>query len=274
MRFADLHLHTTHSDGVRSPGEVVELALRHSLSIIAISDHDQIAAFDEIASDAAGSGILSIPAVELSCAYRGIDVHLLAYAFDPQNAPLQRRLEQFREVRRDRGRQMVENLVACGIPITLERVAELCGGGAMGRPHVARALVEAGVVTTIDEAFVQWLGPGCPGFASKARFDVSEAVDVIHRAGGVLSIAHPTIYPDDRRIVPEILDLGVDGIEVFHPQVDLESQRFYDELARYRGALVTGGSDDHGFEGRCDIGTIRVPEERITPILERVEIRA
>ncbi|HUO83681.1 MAG TPA: PHP domain-containing protein [Thermoanaerobaculia bacterium] len=274
MRFADLHLHTHHSDGTRSPAEIIDLAVEHQLAIVSISDHDHLAAFDEITSYAADQNVLLVPGIEFSCEYRGVDVHVLAYAFRPEDSRIRENLERFRATRRDRGRRMVEKLVDLGYPITLERVQELSGGGSLGRPHVARALVEAGSVASIDEAFDRLLSPGCPGFVGKERFRVPEAVEMVHAAGGVLSIAHPTLYPEGRLITVEVLDQGVDGIEVFHPQVDLESREFYRALARDRGTMITGGSDDHGFEGRRDIGTVRVPEELLGPILERVEIRA
>jgi len=274
MRFADLHLHTYHSDGMRSPRDIVELAASHQLDIIAISDHDNLAAFHEAAPLAHERSILLIPAVELSAAYRGVDVHILAYSFDPEDAKIAERLEHFRQARETRGIRMVENLQQLGYPITTEQVQALSGDGALGRPHVARALIESGVVESIDDAFRTLLKPGKPGFVPKARLDVDDAVEMIHAAGGLLSVAHPTLYPDHQTIVPELFERGVDGVEAHHPKVDLDAQRFYIELAKYHGKIVTGGSDDHGFDGREAIGSVRVPEDEIQMIVERVEQRA
>jgi predicted metal-dependent phosphoesterase TrpH len=270
-RFADLHTHTYHSDGTRSPREVIDVAHEHGLSILAISDHDNIAAYFEAKRYADEKQMTLVPATELSCAYDGVDVHILAYAFNTFDERIDERLRAFREVRHQRGYEMVEKLRKLGCDITAARVEELAGGGAMGRPHVARAMVEKGCVASISEAFDKYIGSGKPAYVEKARFAIEEAVALIHDAGGVLSIAHPTLYRDHERIVPEILDAGVDAIEVFHPQVDEENRERYRNLARFRGKFVTGGSDDHGAAKETEtLGTIRVPEALIGPILERV----
>ena len=271
MRYADLHLHTYHSDGTRSPKEVVDVARVHGLGIIAISDHDNLAAYYEIKSYADQCRLTLIPAIELSCAFEGVDVHVLAYAFDPLDERIDQRLRGFRETRHRRGYAIVERLRSLGYEIRPERVDELAAGGAMGRPHVARALVEAGYVASVSEAFDKLLGTGKPGYIEKERFRVSEAVSLIRAAGGVTSIAHPTLYPDHERLVPRLLDSGVDGIEVMHPDVDALDRERYTNLARFRGKMTTGGSDDHGSVKTSEtLGTIKVPESMIGPILERL----
>ena len=271
MRFADLHLHTYHSDSTRSPREVIDLACERDIAIVAISDHDNIAASLEIKMYAVERGVTLIPAVELSCAYEGIDVHILAYAFNIFDDRIEERLRRFREARLQRGYAIVERLKGLGFPISTDRVDQLAAGGAMGRPHVARALVEAGHVASVSEAFDRLLGTGKPAFIEKARFAIGEAIALIHQSGGLLSIAHPTLYPNHERIVPELLDAGIDAVEVFHPKVDDESRERYRNLARFRGKFVTGGSDDHGTVKEVEtIGTVRVPEDLITPILERL----
>src|SRR5512142_1749544 len=196
MRFADLHLHTTHSDSTRPAREVIDLARERGLDIAAISDHDNTAAYFEIKPYADERGVVLVPAIELSCGYQGVDVHILAYGFDVFDERIDRRLRQFREVRQRRGYQMVDKLRALGCAITAERVDQLAGGGAMGRPHVARALVEAGYATAVSDAFDKYLGTGKPAYVEKARFSIPEAVQLIHETGGVLSIAHPTLYRD------------------------------------------------------------------------------
>jgi predicted metal-dependent phosphoesterase TrpH len=271
MRFADLHTHTYHSDGTRSPKEVVDLALRCGIEILAISDHDNLAAFFEIKSYADQQGVTLIPATELSCGYDGIDVHVLAYAFDPHDERFELRLRHFRDSRQQRGYAILEKLRTLGINLRPERVEELCGGGSMGRPHVARALVEAGHVESVGDAFKQYLGTGKPAYVEKERFRIEEAVELVHACGGVTSVAHPSIYPEHRRLLPELLDRGIDGIEVFHPEVPYEDQEHYRALARFRGKLVTGGSDDHGAAKATEtLGTIRVPEILIGELMERV----
>lgn len=271
MRYADLHLHTHHSDGTRTPKEVIDLAVSLDLRIIAISDHDNLGAFFEIARYAEESGVLLIPATELSCEVDRVDIHVLAYGFDPTDEAIGAALERFREVRLTRGHRMVEKLIQLGYPVRSERVSELAAGGSMGRPHVARALVEAGVVSSIDEAFQRFLTPGRPAYVPKARFQIADAVRVIRAAGGVTSVAHPSIYPDHARVVRRILEKGVDGVEVYHPDVDDESRAHYLRVAKELGKFVTGGSDDHGKAKAVEtIGTIRVPEETLRPLLERI----
>ncbi|PYQ35530.1 MAG: hypothetical protein DMF57_02905 [Acidobacteria bacterium] len=272
MRYADLHTHTYHSDGTRSPREVIDVARAHGLEIVAISDHDNLAAYFEIKPYAETQGVALVPAVELSCAYEDIDVHILAYAFDPLDQRVEQRLRHFREMRHARGRRMVERLRSLGYNISAERVEQLAAGGAVGRPHVARALVEAGRVASVNEAFDTLIGTGKPGYVEKERFRVAEAVALIRAAGGVTSIAHPTFYPNHLQLVPTLLDSGVDGVEVFHPDVDDAWRDAYISIARFRGKMTTGGSDDHGTVKEVEtLGSIRVPENLISPILERME---
>jgi len=273
-RFADLHLHTNHSDGSRTSREIVDLAAELDLKIIAISDHDNLAAYDEVLPYAAERGIMLIPAVELSCTYRSTDVHVLAYAFDPKSDSIGRRLQHFRETRSDRGALIVERLRAAGFDIELSRVQEIAGEGAMGRPHVARALLEKGLVSSIQDAFERLLRPGKPGFIDKERFLVDDAVQMVREAGGVTVVAHAPLYPRWRMIVNELLVQGIDGVEIMHPSINEEARTELLAIAKKHDCLRTGGSDDHGIEDRRTIGSIRVPEEWLGAILEREENRA
>jgi predicted metal-dependent phosphoesterase TrpH len=271
MRYADLHTHTHHSDGTRSPKEVIDVAREHRLDIVAISDHDNLAAYYEIKAYADEQSITLVPAIELSCGVQGVDVHILAYAFDPHDARIDSRLRDFRELRQRRGYEMVERLCALGYPITAERVDQLAAGGAVGRPHVARALVEAGHASSVSDAFDRLIGSGGPAYVEKGRFDLEEAVAMIKAAGGLTSVAHPSIYPNHETLVPQVLEAGVDGIEVFHPDVNEPNRERYANLARFRGLMTTGGSDDHGtVKKKQTLGSIRVPENLIQPILDRL----
>jgi predicted metal-dependent phosphoesterase TrpH len=271
LRFADLHTHTYHSDGTRSPREVIDVALSYGIEIVAISDHDNLAAYFEIKSYADERGVTLIPATELSCAYEGVDIHILAYAFDAHDERIAARLQHFRDARQTRGRRIVEKLRAIGYNISSERVEQLAAGGAVGRPHVARALVEGGYVASVSDAFDKLLRPGKPGYVEKDRFAIEEAVALMRATGGVTSIAHPTLYPDHARIVPQLLDAGIDGIEVLHPDVDEASRETYTSVARFRGKMLSGGSDDHGTVKKTEtLGTIKVPETWIAPILDRL----
>lgn len=270
-RLADLHTHTHQSDGTRSPREVIDVARAHGLSIVAISDHDNLAAFFEIKNYADENGVTLVPAIELSCELDDIDIHILAYAFEATDERIETRLRGFRETRHHRGYEMVNRLRALGCNITTQRVDELAAGGAMGRPHVARALVEGGYASSVADAFDKWIGTGKPGYVPKERFRIDDAVALIRGAGGVTSIAHPSLYPNHHELVPRVLDLGIDAIEVFHPQVSDDDRERYTNLARFRGLFVTGGSDDHGtVKTKETLGSVRVEEKWIGPILERL----
>ncbi|HYR28079.1 MAG TPA: PHP domain-containing protein [Thermoanaerobaculia bacterium] len=271
MRFADLHTHTYHSDGTRSPREVVDVARAAGITILSISDHDNTAAYFEVKRYADEVGVTLVPGIELSCEQDGVDVHVLAYAFDPHDERIAHRLFGFRETRQRRGEIIVARLRELGVPVSLDRVNELAAGGSLGRPHVARALVEAGHVASVSEAFDKFLGTGKPGYVEKERFRISEAISLIHAAGGVTSIAHPTLYPNHTVLVPRLLDAGIDAVEVMHPQVGDEDRQRYSNMVRFRGKFGTGGSDDHGTVKTSEtLGTIRVPETMIQPVLDRL----
>lgn len=271
MRYADLHTHTHHSDGTRTSREVIDVARASGIGILSISDHDNLAAYFESKTYADSREVQLVAGVELSCEYQGHDIHILAYAFDPLDDRVDQRLRSFRTTREDRGRRMVDKLGQLGIKVDHARVQELAAGGAMGRPHVARALVENGYVKSVAEAFDRLIGAGKPAYVEKERFQIQEAVKLIHEAGGVLSVAHPTLYQNHEHLVPLILDLGVDAIEVMHPEVDEKNREMYTNLARFHGKFLTGGSDDHGsVKEKETLGTIRVPENLIKPILDRL----
>jgi predicted metal-dependent phosphoesterase TrpH len=250
---------------------VIDLAREHGITIVAISDHDNLAAYFEIKSYADSVDVTLVPAAELSCGVDGVDVHILAYAFDPFNERVATRLAQFRESRHTRGYRMVDRLRALGYDISRDRVDELAAGGAMGRPHIARALVEKGYARSVAEAFDTLIGTGKPAYVEKERFRIDEAVTLIHNAGGVTSIAHPTQYPGNDALVPALLDAGIDAVEVFHPDVDADARDRFTNVARFRGKFITGGSDDHGKVKTSEtLGSVRVPETLIGPILERL----
>ena len=250
---------------------MIDVARAHGITIVSISDHDNLAAFFEVKRYADSVDVTLIPGVELSCEYKGVDVHVLAYAFDPTDDAIDSRLRQFREGRATRGRRMVEKLTSLGYTIAPNRVDELAAGGSVGRPHVARALVERGYVKSVDEAFKTLLRPGMPGYVEKDRFAIAEAISLIRAAGGVTSIAHPTLYPNGDAIVPELLDAGIDGVEVMHPDVNEAARERFSNIARFRGKMLTGGSDDHGTVKKTEtLGTIKVPDNLIGPILERL----
>jgi predicted metal-dependent phosphoesterase TrpH len=251
-RFIDLHLHTTCSDGLLAPEELVALAATRGLAAIALADHDNVDGIDVAMEAGRRSGVEVISGVELSVIWEDLeDIHLLGYGFDQHHPGLLSSLASFRDFRAGRNEQIVERvntrLLEQGRePIRFERVCELAGG-TFGRPHIARALLEAGQVKTMEDAFSRYLVP-CN--VPKRYFPVAEAIDLIHAAGGVAVLAHPPFIPGGRQAFRTILDdlvaKGLDGVEVYTGGSGPEETYWYLTETRKRGLLVTGGSDDHG----------------------------
>jgi hypothetical protein len=276
-RYADLQLHSNASDGSDSPSEVVRRAARKGFSAIALTDHDTMDGVPEAAAEAAASGIELIPGCELSTlddTERQID--MLAYGIDMENAAFQATLNTIRSGRLGRAFLMVQRLNECGYAVSWERVQAIAGGENIGRPHVARAMVEAGVVPTIKDAFTEaFILDGGRCYVQRVKISPAEAIEQIHRAGGVAVAAHPgrTALTDDE--VADLASSGLDGIEVHYPRHSkAETMRFL-ELAGRFDLLVTGGSDDHGDinEGRL-MGRVRLPWPLVERLKEAIAFRA
>jgi hypothetical protein len=267
MRRVDLHLHTTASDGEFSPPGVIERARAVGLEAVAITDHDTTAGILE-AQAAAGKLLLVIPGIELSAEDDKLDVHMLGYFLNWQTGDFQARLAGFRDDRLKRGQRIVEKLASLGLPVAWERVLALADGGAVGRPHIARAMVEAGFVATLGEAFDRYLHTGGPAYVSRERLTPEAAVALIHQAGGAAVLAHPAVLPDYAAMVERLIPAGLDGVEVAHP---LNSEVVRDNLrglaARY-GLVMTGGSDFHGSESE-PLGSVTPPPGCVAALRER-----
>ena len=258
MELADLHIHSTASDGVFTPTRIVEIASEQGLAAIAIADHDTVGGVDEALEAGERLGVEVIPCVEISATHQTkTEVHMLGYFIDHRNAELKAWLETLLDARRQRARRMVEKLNEVGVPVSFERVAEIAAGGAIGRPHVARAIVESGRASSLDSAFGRFLVPGCPAFVSRQQVAPLEAVETITRFGGVACCAHVAKLKCDELIV-ELARHGLGAIEVFHPDHGPASMRFYSILAAKLGLVATGGSDAHGFDERAGIGCVTV----------------
>lgn len=265
-KWIDLHMHSTYSDGVHPPPKLVEIATRKKLSAIALADHDSLGGFAELSEVAASAGIEVISAVELSCENDGNDLHVLAYGVRTDDAPLLGMLEKFRKAREERGVSIVGKLAEQGINLDMDAILARTRGGALGRPHIAEALVEGGHVSGIPEAFERYIGEHCPAYVGKYYMSPREAVECIHGAGGLAFVAHPGHYSDDVGVFAELLSCGFDGIEVHHPHHNSSIIARLLEVAESRDLLVSGGSDFHGFRGRDNMGEPRVPYA----ILERI----
>ena len=255
----DLHAHSTASDGSAAPGAAVELAHQAGVTAFALTDHDTMAGIPAAHEMAQRLGLRFIPGVELSVHQDATEVHLLGLHI--ADVPgMEQALTTFRDGRRARARTMVERLVAVWAPIDFDAVLAAAAGGAIGRPHVAKALVAAGHVRDHREAFDKYLAAGRPAYVDKARLEIAEGIALIHRYGGLAIIAHPG--PDGcRERVEPLVGLGLDGLEVRHPSHTAEDVKRLDALARHFGLVVSGGSDWHGaMQGPRTLGAMRVPE--------------
>jgi predicted metal-dependent phosphoesterase TrpH len=274
MASGDFHLHSTASDGVKSPTWVVERAAANGVRVLALTDHDTTDGLGEAAGAAARLGLRLIPGVEISTEVGKADVHLLGYGFDPGG----RRLQEFFRWQREGRLARVEKIVAIlrehGMPLETARIFEIAGEATVGRPHVARALVEKGYVASVQEAFDRWLGNGKPADVNREKLDPKDAIAIIHEHGGVVFIAHPTYMGDDYVEKIRLLrGLGADGIETYYKHYAAETVAFHASLARELGMAASGGSDFHGLGNPDDrdIGDIAFPDDRVAAFLEFID---
>ena len=250
--YIDLHSHSLASDGTMSPGDVVQLAHQSGLSAIALTDHDTTAGLAEASEIACKIGIDFLHGIEISCSYpRPGTMHLLGYGIDPDAPKLQSTLKQLIEERDTRNAKVVRLLNDQGIRISLDRVIELAKGGVVGRPHIAHALAEIGAVTSTAQAFSKYLGQNGSAYIDKERLTPRQAIELIHSAGGIISLAHPIQLRKQNRAqlrneIKNLADMGLDAIEVIHSDHRESVVVMLDEWADRFGLLKTGGSDFHG----------------------------
>lgn len=256
---ADLHLHTCYSDGTERPRRVVELAREAGLSAIAITDHDILDGYPEAAAAAQEHGLELIPGLEMSASCDGREAHVLGFFVDLAHAPFQQILAEQRTRRIARIRDMIARLQQLNLPVTEEEVFAIAGEGAVGRPHVAQAMLKRGYVSTVKEAFDRYIGADGPAYVAGSPLAPRTAIAAIRDAGGIPVLAHPVFLKDDSLIEQMCRD-GLAGLEVYHSSHTPEVVRRYELLAERLGLLKTGGSDYHGFskEG-APIGSVKVP---------------
>ena len=268
----DLHSHTTASDGALSPTELVRKAKSVGISVLAITDHDTVEGLDEARLEAEKIGIRIVPGVEFGIEVSGTEVHMLGYLFDDKDPVLLDRLHELQDGRLNRGKKMVEKLRAIGINITWAQVAEIAGDGSIGRPHVAQALIQAGYASSIEEAFKKYISRGRPAFVERAHLTLEECIDLVHQAGGVAVLAHPTFVNDVEYVLPRLVKVGLDGIETYYGRYTEETIAWIEKLAKKHNLIKTGGSDFHGLDAlsHADLGSVDVPPE----CLEELERKA
>lgn len=254
--YADLHCHSRASDGTLPPAEVVALAARASIAVLALTDHDTLAGIAEARAAADRHGIRLVPGVEVSSVHRDRDLHVLGLFVDPESAPLLSFLSRFRGDRENRMREMVARARAQGIEVTMEDVLEEAQGGMPARPHLARILVRKRLVRDVTDAFDRFLGEGKPFYAPRPRPEPGVVADAIRAAGGLSFVAHPGVSRLDRIDLLNLKSAGLDGIEVWHSDHSSSDADKYERLAKLDSFLVTGGSDFHGagHAGRDGIG--------------------
>jgi len=245
---ADLHLHTTASDGVHTPGELVRMAAQQGFGLIAVTDHDSVDGLAQARETGKGLGVRVLSGVELGCtAHR--EVHVLGYGFDPENQALIDFCKSRVTERQARAEEMIRRLCDAGKAVSMERVYELAKG-VIARPHIARALVEAGHASSVQSAFDRFLTPGRPTYVPREKVTVGEGVRLIREAGGVAVLAHPMEMKMGETtlesLVEEWKSQGLSGVEVYHPSAQNNHAAFLYAMARRQGLLVTGGSDFHG----------------------------
>ena len=246
----DLHMHTFHSDGYHSPEKLIEKAKSLGIKILSITDHDSVNGIGKATEYAAKYGIEVIPGVEISTDIRDTEVHILGYFVDPNNKDLEHYLNFFREERHKRAIRMVNKLNILGLDISMDDVLVFAKDSAVGRPHVAQAMLAKGQVKSFFEAFYKYIGNHAPAYERKVHLSPQSAFKIINDAGGLSFIAHPGNMPEI--LIKELIDAGVDGIEVIHPSHSPEQVKFYRGIVIEYFLLESGGSDFHGGKREDD----------------------
>ncbi|MBX7214747.1 MAG: PHP domain-containing protein [Thermoflexales bacterium] len=272
----DLHCHSTASDGIHSPRQLVALARRRAIDVIALTDHDTIAGHAEAQAAGREHGVRVIPGIECSALGGQGETHVLGYGVEPTDEATRNTLLGLRETRVSRARKILARLAQSGIGIDFARVQKLAGDGMIGRPHIARAMMEVQAVTSIQEAFDVFLGEGKPAFVANDALDPAQAIDLIHRARGVAVLAHPGLMRGNVDVLlAEMIAHGLDGIEVYYPDHDAAQRTHYASIAAAHGLIVTGGSDYHGLtpEAVHEFGEIALPAGCIEALDARIAWR-
>ena len=269
-------MHTTASDGRLTPAELVARAAAAGLTTISVTDHDTVAAIDSVTADAAQRGIRVIPGIEVTAVDNHRDVHMLAYFIDPANEPLADLLVKQRALRVARVTEIADRLATLNVPVDVDNLLLMAAahpGSSVGRPQLARELVRAGHVQSIQEAFDKWLATGRPGFVPRTGPSPGDVVETIHAAGGVASFAHPGVTNRDD-LIASLAGRGLDAIEVYHSDHTPEQVLGYKGLAMRHDLLITGGSDFHGEDPhttgershRSTLGVVTLPAEALAAL--------
>jgi predicted metal-dependent phosphoesterase TrpH len=267
---ADLHLHTTASDGRFSPADIVKMAIRDEVEIIAITDHDTVNGIQS-ALNAARSypSLMVIPGVEINTDVPHGEVHILGFFIDYTQSWFQQRLEILRQSRLVRARRMLEKLSGLGMPLEWQHIEKLAAGGTVGRPHVALALTEKGYVSTVREAFDRYIGREGPAYVEREKIKPTEAVEIVVKAGGIPALAHPASIENLDQFLDQLQAVGLKALEAYYNNYSPEVIQRLVTLANKRGLIPCGGSDFHGLDSQSEtpIGGISIPRKHIEKLL-------
>lgn len=269
-----MHCHTTASDGAYPPSELVRLAALRDVRLLAVTDHDTVDGNAEALAAGARHGVRVIPGIEVSSLSPQAEVHVLGYGVSPADDDTLGRIAGLRASRESRARRILANLERLGKPVRFERVKQLAGDAMIGRPYIAAAMVEAGHVSSRQQAFDEYLAEGRPAFAPNDALSPAQAVDLIHQAGGVAVLAHPGLYKGDLEpVLDAMMARGLDGIEARYPLHTPQQTAEYARLAARNGLLATGGSDFHGPQGDAELtlGSIFLPPDDVAALLDRLD---
>ncbi len=265
----DLHMHTNHSDGVLSPVDLLNKVRAAHLTAFSVTDHDTISGWKEVFALRTPSDAELISGTELSVRLETDDIHILAYLFDPDNQPFNEALNFYQRKRSERGEEMVDRLQKLGLSITFDDVKRTANGGVIGRPHIAQTLFSMGQTTMYEEAFFKYIGNGGPAYVPKYMLEPKEAFDLVHRAGGIAVLAHPALG-DMFRHLPQLVALGLDGIEALHYSHKPQDSRKAKLAAKEFNLVLSGGTDFHGRGVReAPLGSINIPPEYLDRMKER-----
>jgi 3',5'-nucleoside bisphosphate phosphatase len=269
---ADLHVHSSASDGTDPPAEVMRRAARAGLDVVALTDHDTVAGHAE--ARAAAGPVTLLPGMELSCRLAGRSLHMLAYLFDVDQPELAAELTRIRDDRVLRARAMVDKLAGLGVDVSWEQVAAIAGQAVVGRPHIARAMADSGAIASPREAFTRdWIADGGRAYVGRYALDPVRAIGLVRAAGGVTALAHPRASRDTwvtNEQITRLAAAGLAGLEVFHPdQSEAERARLI-ALAHDLALVTTGGSDDHGSLTDYRLGCETTSGEAYQDLLSRV----
>lgn len=268
MKFADLHLHTIFSDGTYAPEEIVSQSSKAGIAAVAVVDHDTVGGLPSGIAAAKGRDVEVLPGIELSAEYEGGEIHILGYLLDYQNSALLEKLAILKNRRVERVYKIIDKLKDSGLKMEPQDVFDIAKGGTVGRLHIARAMLQKGLVGSVFEAFQKYIGDKGPAFVLGFRFSPQEAIETIKEAQGIPVLAHPYTLRSDE-LIPGFIDYGLMGLEVYYSEHSQGMVNFYLNLAKEHNLLVTGGSDFHGAaKPEVRIGSVKVPYELVEKLKE------